>query len=228
MKPILDTYKKNFFPKWWNDEKYKWESVKCFQDNWNDRANDFADMLTRSFAQQYNLLAGSHSYPLNVIVNMFAKNEPEFTREMFVALFDESIDVWERIKKFKSDSDALLKEYGTVNEKHHQNENSITTYLWFRYPDKYYIYKFSYVKKVGEVLNFNYKFKIGKYEDNIKNFYKLYDEICVELKKETEIVDMVKSRLTKNCYPDPKLKTLTQDVGFFIFRNYDKLKILTN
>jgi len=34
LKPILDGYI-TYFPERWNDEKYKWEAVKCFQDNWN-------------------------------------------------------------------------------------------------------------------------------------------------------------------------------------------------
>lgn len=31
----------------------------------------------------------------------------------------------------------------------YQTENAITTYLWLRYPDRYYIYKFGEVRKLG-------------------------------------------------------------------------------
>lgn len=49
LKDILVQYKKDFVPKHWQDEKYKWEALKWFQDNWNINATDFADMLNRSF-----------------------------------------------------------------------------------------------------------------------------------------------------------------------------------
>lgn len=219
LKNILKSYSKNFLPKWWNDEKYKWEMIKHFQDNWNLEAKNFSEMLNRSLEKTDNLLASGYFYPRTVLLNMFAKNEPETVRQMFRELFDENIDIFKRIDNFKTKSNILLKKYGKPNEKHHQTENAISIYLWLRYPDKYYIYKFGVVKKISEVLESNYIFKPGKYEDNIRAFYKLYDKICEELKTETEIIEMFKSQLDKNFYPDPELKTLTQDVGFYIYRS---------
>lgn len=43
---VLAKYKEVFVTEQWPNEKYKWEAVKCFQDNWNVNAEDFADMLT--------------------------------------------------------------------------------------------------------------------------------------------------------------------------------------
>lgn len=57
LKEVLVKYKENFVSKQWPNEKYKWEAVKCFQDNWDVNAPDFADMLSRSLAKTYNLLA---------------------------------------------------------------------------------------------------------------------------------------------------------------------------
>ena len=39
---VLVAYKQNFVAKQWGDEKYKWEAVKWFQDNWDVNAADFA------------------------------------------------------------------------------------------------------------------------------------------------------------------------------------------
>lgn len=103
---------------------------------------------------------------------------------------------------------------------HYQYENAISTYLWLRYPDKYYIYKFGEIKAVADELESDYRFKKGAYADNIRNFYKLYDEICEELKQDTELINLFKSQLTDTCYSDPELKTLTFDVGFYISRYY--------
>lgn len=221
LKEVLVQYKKDFLPKHWKDEKYKWEAVKCFQDNWDVKAEDFADMLSRSLSKTYNLLASMNNFPARMITG-FAKTAPEEVRAMYIDLFDETKEVYERINAFKMQSSILLEKYGNGAGQHYQYENAITTYLWLRYPDKYYIYKFGEVKAASDVLESDCRFKKGAYADNIRNFYKFYDEICEELKQDTELVNLFRSQLTSDCYPDPELKTLTFDVGFYISREYSK------
>lgn len=223
LKDVLAKYKQDFVPMEWGNEKYKWIAVRCFQDNWDVNAPDFADMLSRSLAKTYNLLASMNNFPASMIQE-FAKTAPEEVRAMFIALFDESRDVYERIKAFKAQSAVLLKKYGNGAAQHYQRENAVTTYLWLRYPDKHYIYKFTEIKAVAEKLKNDYRFKKGAYADNIRNFYKFYDEICEELKQDSELVQLFRSQLTDECYPDPELKTLTFDVGFYISRFYSQKK----
>lgn len=221
MKDVLAAYKQNFVTKQWGDEKYKWEAVKWFQDNWDVNAPDFAEMLNRSLDKTFNLLASNNNFPKGMIVG-FAKSAPEEVRAMFIALFDESKDVFERLDAFKMQSSILLEKYGNGAAQHYQYENAISTYLWLRYPDKYYIYKFGEVKTVASELESDYRFKKGAYADNIRNFLKLYDEISAALKEDTELVNLFQSQLTDTCYPDPELKTLTIDVGFYISRYYSQ------
>ena len=216
---VLAEYKKIFVAQQWGEEKYKWEAVKCFQDNWNVNASDFADMLNRSLAKTFNLLASANYFPKRMIVS-FANAAPEEVRAMFVSLFDESKDLFERMEAFKSKSSVLLEKYIDRAAMHYQRENSISTYLWLRYPDKYYIYKFSEVKAVANELKADYQFKKGAYADNIRNFMKFYDELSAALKRDSLLVDLLKSQLTNTCYPDPELKTLTIDVGYYISRYY--------
>lgn len=217
LKEILAQYKQNFISKQWVEEKYKWEAVKWFQDNWDVNATDFAEMLNRSLDKTYNLLASANNFPKRMIVG-FAKAAPEEVRAMFIALFDERKDVFERMAAFKMQSTVLLEKYGNGAEHHYQHENAISTYLWLRYPDKYYIYKFNEVKVAASELEADYHFKRGAYADNIRNFLKLYNEISEALKEDAELVNLFQSQLTDSCYPDPELKTLTIDVGFYISR----------
>lgn len=221
LKDVLGKYKQDFISTQWGNEKYKWEAVKHFQDNWDVNAPNFADMLTRSLSKTYNLLASVNNFPARMIT-VFAKTAPEEVRSMFIALFDENKDVYERIDAFKMQSSILLEKYGNGAGQHYQYENAISTYLWLRYPDKYYIYKFSEIRAVADELESSYRFKKGAYADNIRNFYKLYDEVCEELKQDKELVNLLKSQLTDICYPDPGLKTLTFDVGFYISRYYSQ------
>ena len=221
LKNVLAQYKQSFVSTRWGNEKYKWEAVKWFQDNWDVNASDFPEMLSRSLDKTFNLLASNNNFPKGMIVG-FAKAAPEEVRAMFIALFDESQDVFERMNAFKMQSSILLEKYGNGAAQHYQYENAISTYLWLRYPDKYYIYKFGEVKTVSSELESDYRFKKGAYADNIRNFLRLYDEISAALKEDTELVNLFQSQLTDTCYPDPELKTLTIDVGFYISRLYSQ------
>lgn len=223
LKEVLVKYKETFVSKMWPDEKYKWEAVKCFQDNWDVNAPDFAEMLTRSLAKTYNLLASMNNFPAKMIQD-FAKVAPEEVRAMFIALFNETEDVVTRILDFKNQSSILLEKYGNGAGHHYQHENAMSTYLWLRYPDKYYIYKYSEVKSVADKLGSEYRFKKGAYADNLRNFFSLYDEICTELQKDSGLAGLLKSQITDTCYPDPELRTLTIDVGFYISRYYSATK----
>lgn len=90
---VLVAYKQNFVSKQWGEEKYKWEAVRWFQDNWDVNATDFAEMLSRSLDKTFNLLASNNNFPKGMIVG-FAKAAPEEVRAMFIALFDESKDAF--------------------------------------------------------------------------------------------------------------------------------------
>lgn len=221
LKEALRQYKKDFVATHWNEEKYKWEAVKCFQDNWDIHAADFENMLSQSLSKTSNLLASTNNFPAGMIIE-FAHAAPEKVRAMYMDLFDESKDVFGRIESFKKQSNILLKNYKSTAKQHYQHENAITTYLWLRYPDKYYVYKYSEARSVSNKLDSNYKFKKGSYTDNLKSFYDFYNEIRESLKRDSTLIDLFKSQLTDDCYPDSELRTLTFDVGFYISRNISK------
>lgn len=212
---LLKVYKNELKGNRWNDEKFKWQAVKGFQDKWDIEANNFYTMLKSSLDKTFNLLASSHYFPRKMIEE-FAQKEPEAVRQMFIDLFDESIDLYNRMDLFKNKSQKLLEKYWDKNKQHFQTENTLTTYLWLRYPDKYYIYKFEEAKSLSSELSCNYNFKAGDYKNNIKNLMGLYDEICLELSKDVELKQILQSKLEDDCYVDPKCKTLAIDFGYFV------------
>lgn len=218
---------KNQFEKWWPDERFKWEAVKYFQENWDIDAEDFHEMIAKTLNKPNiyaGLLASANNFPAAYLL-VTSEKDPEAVRKMFVDLYDENADIWERIENFKSTAEILRKKYFPNDKQHYQGENAISTYLWLKYPDKYYIYKFSEVKAVSTVLNSDFVFKKGAYETNIRNSISLYDEVCEELSKDAELVEMLANAIDDTCYADNMLRTLTTDIGFFISKvifNSDK------
>lgn len=222
LKEVLVAYKEAFVPLQWPKEKFKWESVKSFQDHWDRDASNFPDMLTHALEKTGSLLASKNRFPAGML-QKFAKEAPEEVRAMFSALFNETqggADVIKRIRAFKADSARLLEKYGDGAKNHYQDANAISTYLWLRYPNKYYIYKYSEVKRVAQAIGSNYIFKQGDrhLEENLTNFFAFYDELRAELKKDGELVELMRGQLTEDCYPDEALCVLTIDVGFYISR----------
>lgn len=213
----LACYKRDFVSKQWPREKWKWEAVKWFQDHWDMEAEDFAEMLEASLSKTSILLAASNNYPKQMIV-VFAQAAPEEVRDMFRQLFDEKQDVIDRIVSFKEKSVTLLDRYGGGAKNHYQTENAISVYLWLRHPDKYYIYKYGEIKAAIQKLGGDAHFVKGRYEENLRNFYRIYDEVCAKLSQDDEMKRLLQSQLTDTCYPDPALKTLTFDFGFYISR----------
>ena len=210
---VLAQYKENFSSHW-KEEKYKWEAIKCFQDNWDINAQDFSAMLSKSLLKTDNLLTTSYDFSRKMI-EFYAEQDAEEVRSMFMQLYDENIDLVERVNGFMAKSDKLLDVYGPEGKRHYQKEGTITTYLWLRYPDIYYIYKFRQVKALSDRLESNYEFKQGASTTNIRTYTKFYNEVRDVISEDSELIKMFTSALTEDCYPDPYFVTLTADIAYF-------------
>jgi hypothetical protein len=217
LKPILAGYKV-YFPSHWDDEKYKWEAIKHFQDHWDIQADDFAEMLKTATDKTFNLLASGYAYPRGMIIN-FAKANGEETRQMFRELFDESRDLGERVGAFQDAAETMRVKYDDGTWKnHYQSTNAISTYLWMMYPDKYYIYKYELFRDAAVELEANYKAKRDGSVDTMVGGFRMYDEICQAVQQDAELADMLKAALTSSCYPDLQMRTATVDIGFYLSR----------
>ena len=211
------------FPKHWKDEMYKWEAVKYFQEHWDINTSDFKSMLEASLSKTYNLLGSGYYYPRQVILT-FAEEDPEATRSAFIALYDESKNLTDRIAEFQAFADDRKENHHNSWNNHFQNTNAISTYLWLRYPEKYYIYKYSEFRVVSKELESDFIPKKSSDPNIVVAAYKFYDEICDYISKDPDLREMLESALTENCYKDSTLRILTGDIGFFISRYYTKAK----
>jgi len=210
---VLVQYKEDFSSHW-EEEKYKWEAIKCFQDHWDINAQDFPVMLSKSLSKTGNLLASNYDFSRKMI-EFYAEQNPEEVRSMFMQLFDEKIDLIERVKGFIARADKLLETYGPEGKQHYQKDGTITTYLWLRYPDNYWIYRYKQIRDFAIRLKSDHLIKMGNTANNIRECNSLYTEARDVIAQDSELVDMFRAALTDDCYPDPKLVTLTADVAYF-------------
>ena len=213
-------FKENFL-----EEKYKWEAVKHFQDNWNIDAEDFPTMLSNALSKTGNLLAALNFFPRRMI-KQYATRFTKEVKGLFEDLFNESSDLKERIDAFIVGIEYIHKQWdgnGTLN--HYQTFNAVSTYLWLCYPDKYYIYKPSVAKLMFEKLGVDIKLTPLRANAVIRT-YELYDYISKTLYKDNEFKKMLVESLADTCYSDEFMVTAAIDLGYY-FKKQQKASATT-
>ena len=213
IKEVIDLYKADFADID-SEERYKWIAVKHFQDNWDIDAPDFADMLERSFSKHVNLLDSGVARPLGLMV-FFAKQEPETVRNLFRMLFDETRPLDGRISDYASGVGFFVDKMKQEDEQWKstfQDQHTISVYLTFKYPENYYIYKYSILKAVAPV------FGIEQYSDRLTAYTHMCDAIREIAVSDEALIKMSYARLGEDCYQDPNNRMLAMDIAFYAYR----------
>lgn len=218
---IIEKYKVEF-SKFSTDELYKWKAIKVFQDNWDIDAEDFSEMLKKALSASENLLMAAMYFPKSMIIS-FAEKEPETTREMFRTLFNEDEELEKRINLFIKQSEKILLRYWSQGKNHYQDLHTISTYLCFRYPEKYYMYKVSVNKRAAELLNV--KISNSNKIQELFNFFALCDKILEYIKENKELITLSQNSLTDEHYKDPEYHALVFDLMFFAGIRYREPKV---
>ena len=139
------------------NEAYKYLAINTFQQNWDLEAEDFHQMFRSSFSKVSNLLYQNSWGFIEKSTQLF----PNEVREMFRNLYDESIEISQRIKIFQTESEKILpkvrQSLNRTNINTQQDERTISVYLAFRFPEKYMLYKADYYKNFCEQLNIKAK-----------------------------------------------------------------------
>lgn len=217
LQEVITGYKK-YFPTHIADEIYKWKAVKHFQDHWDIDAPDFLAMFWEATATFDNLLTSMNHFPRGMVKGMY-ESEPETVREMFRNLFDESKPLEGRVMAFRKEADRIREQHWP-DKMHYQDFNSISTYLWARYPEKYYIYKYSEIRATTRALDSSYVVRKGADAAGFKQAIEFFDLLRTEIQKDPDIRPMLNSVLTSDCYKDENLNCVVVDFDFYVSRFY--------
>lgn len=220
VRKIVKEYKRHF-NKIHKEEIYKWQAVKCFQDNWEIKTFDFLKMLEKSLAKANNLLDSGRYFPKRMLL-LYTKKEPEVIKQLFINLYNEDEDIIERITAFKNGIKNIHKKYFS-KKNDYQDDRAILVYLCLRYPDKYYFYKFKIFKKFVQLVDYPDKPKGGKIQ-NILKYLSLCEIVKDEILKDNELLKLHKNRISEQEYFDTSYNILTQDVIYSAVQHFKKFE----
>ena len=218
---IVLFYKKNY-KKIEKQEIYKWKAFVTFHENWDIDAPDFSNMLEKSLKDTSNLMSASNYYPRRMILWMAQKDE-EAVRDMFINLYNPGIDLKSRILDFKAAAKKIVEKYKEKNVYHtYQDYRAIMVYLSLRFPEKYYLYKFTMFKYFVKFVDYDSTPKSGQIE-NLFKFESLCNYIHNFVMQDAELLKMYEPRREK--YYDPAYHLLVQDIIYTAYY-YEKPELL--
>lgn len=134
-------------------EGYKWTildqvhaALEDYRENhykegkWDDDYSDFPDLVKTNAYAGLNLLYSNAKSVIRYVADYY----PRELREMFINLYNESINVDDRINIFIDELEALSKKDSRISKtgrSFHTDKRSVAYYLFVKYPEKYYLFK---------------------------------------------------------------------------------------
>ena len=181
-------------------EIYKWDAVSHFQKYWDIDADDFGKMFKKALSNAENMIDDNVMTPGKGIVFLCEHSEEEMekVRDAFtkLTLHDHSdYDLrQQRIDEFVETINGMLEEARCEEWKFRQNTRAVIMYLSFIDPDDNYMFKEAEVKAFVSYIRYSEKIGSGK-SFSLKSYYKMCDAVLEVLEEETDLLDMVNSKL---------------------------------
>lgn len=202
------------------NEAYKYLAINTFQKNWNLDTGEFHQMFQTSFSKITNLLY-QNSWEF---IEKSAQHFPNEVREMFRNLYDESVDISQRIKTFQIESENLLpkvkQSLSRNNINAQQDERTISVYLAFRFPEKYMLYKADYYENFCKELNIQPK----KSGDCFLHLQELANQIILENLLDENFIHTYRKFYQKPDWDDKRL--MIQNILYVVFRDFKETDLV--
>lgn len=185
-------------------EIYKWKLLERFKDRPDTKSENFIEDITE--IEYTNLVYHNAIGVRNHILTEY----PSEYRNALQKLFNEELSLDDRISDFQSD---VLLLYRNMNDKHghHHDERTISTFLTFKYPNKYTFYKNSIYKAYCELLNIKTEKKDKKFIHYLELINNLIENYIV---KDDELLILKNNFITDDVFQDENHLILAQDILF--------------
>jgi len=199
-------------------EVYKWEALSHFQEHWDIDAADFGKMYDHSLrSTTTQRLWKRETWRPKELMSLMIALEPDFARRIFRNLFDENQNIETRISMFKFGCEEMLQEFKrqnktTIENNHyHDDQEMVLLYLTFRFPEAYTF--FEYPPFIETLKQMGIQDLPDPY--NLERFFKLTKILHTFLKRDEELLEIQRKRLSANRFYKEDSKLIVHD--FYTF-----------
>lgn len=178
---------------------YLWEIQQHFQNNWDLKAEDLAEMYDRSLQSQHTRRHWRReSYEPKQVMLAFMELDEGYLRQIFKDLFNERNEISGRVDRFLFHCNQLMKEYKrknplSIDTRHYHDDGyqMISLYLALYYPNQYALYDGKAFLKLLQKLGTRNLPQV----DDFERFCKISRTLYKLMQKEEDLLDLHRARL---------------------------------
>lgn len=214
-----------------HDELFKWRATKTWRSEWFKPKGAFDTFIDRYNAARRDFslfIDNSRMHPAAGVAKMWEK-DPEKVEDLFNnVLFSETnrdiSEVQKCMDTFLYRYENMRQEYFPRNWSYKIDRHAVSVFLAMNDPEFNYAYKASEVNSMAKYIDFELEIGVGQ-DFNLKNYYKLCDEIVSALKEHDSLLQKHFGRLTDEFYYDESLHLLAFDLMYcsLHYNYYDEL-----
>ena len=207
IRAIIQEYKKTIDLSVFSNNDEKWYFVQRYKDNVNPENPNFVEAFgSIKFA---NFV---HPMAWDVIKDLLSK-EPMRYRQCIIKLFQDEVDLSQRIQTFMHEIEVIYHEmYPESKKSSYHDERTIATFLTLRYPNTYTFYMEKLYRKLCSLMGVKPMSREGeKYVHYLKYMHEFTSQYVIA---DQELISMVSQAIPSDAYPDNDHLLLSQDIIF--------------
>ncbi len=196
---------------------YLWDIQLNFQDKWDLADADLVNMYNQSLQSKVsNRLWNQRGFEPKKMMALFFELEPDYTKSIFVDLFDDDKEIDGRLDRFQYYAGQLLLMYKkknpeSIENNHYQNHRIISLYLAMKFPNLYTLYDY---EEFVHLLNAIGTIKIPQHDD-FPRFVKIARTLYNFLKKDDALIALHEARFKDfEVYPSDSLLLIYDFIVF--------------
>lgn len=210
IRSIIQEYKNTLDQAEFSHKNEKWYFVQNYRDK--------VDPSSPSFTEEFGSIRfANFLYPMaSAVVKDILSKEPKRYQQCIVKLFQEEVDLSQRIQTFIQEIEAIYRQmYPESKESSHHDERTIATFLTLRYPNKYTFYMEKFYRKFCSLMGVKPMSRKGeKYVHYLKYIHEFTSQYVIA---DQELISIVSQYIPSDAFPDNDRLLLSQDIVFRLF-----------
>jgi hypothetical protein len=220
IKFLLAAYK-NHFAEVATLERFKWQNIKIFQENWDIEDTDFAGMMGRSLptGKIRNVLDSGAFYSPLANMKKMAQLDPDRVQTLFKNLLTDDYDFetdrarfHAKLTEFETGANNLYRELHLPGSNSHNDDRAAMLYLTCKFPDRFCLYKPADFETLYPLAGLNLLTANSTKFEKLIMYLILWQCIRYEISRDPELQQMVRALDAEDEYGDPNLTLLAQDI----------------